>query len=115
MSRMWVRSEVLDWLAAWSKESPIACFRAVSRAATEQRANFERCLRDRRWPDYVSEEDYRTCVVLLEEAVPAARWRAEQWERDYDARIEADRKAQDEAMKLAGERFPLSDSLTYRI
>lgn len=104
MSRMWVLSEVCDWLRAWQGESPSAAFRSISRAATEQRALLEVCKRDRRFVQGATESEYEECVSLIESAVGPAKERKDQYDREYDERVAREKQEQDRAMKDTADR-----------
>jgi hypothetical protein len=103
---MYIPAEVSDWIGDWQGEHPSRSYKWISRAAVEQRALFERCLRDRRFPSGATEDGYATCVMLLERAADTAKIRLTEWEREFDRKVEERSYLQDRAMKDAGAKYP---------
>lgn len=75
--------ETKEWIASWKghylhsvngTENLAARFERVAR---EQRANFESCVRGRRFPRGYNEVEYRRCVELLEKEARDARYQAD--------------------------------------
>lgn len=68
MSDLTKIDEVKEWLAGWlSYRSLRIAELNITRTAREQRANYEECVRDMRWPTHALRE-YRESVEFLEHA-----------------------------------------------
>lgn len=71
MADMFKPQEAAEWLHETERayRRVGTALRHIRRAAEEQRANFEACRRDGRWPYPIREASYRDSVELLEAAV----------------------------------------------
>lgn len=83
MSRLYLLAETAEWLASW-RSAPVPVYaRNVSRAAREQRANFDVCARER-FPPGITRGEYEKCVLMLEQAAGDAAVELAEYENRCD-------------------------------
>ncbi len=96
MSRLHDWKETCEWIREWEAyRYPPTALTVIKRAAKEQRANYEACVRDGRHPSCFNMPEYRRCVEAIEAAILRAEERA--------AKHEADCAAQEERARIAAE------------
>lgn len=107
MSDLTKPNEARDWVNSYMHEtSPGLCYRTIARVAVEQRANYDACRSNRRWPGSIREESYRESVELLEAAVEPAKRRWEAYEAEHERKAQETRAKEAEELKRIKAQYP---------